>query len=58
MVLAVFAALITPTPDIVTMAYLFLPMFGLYMVGVAICHFFPGVIEEDEEAEAAEEVAV
>ncbi len=58
MVLAVFAALITPTPDVVTMMYLFLPMFGLYMLGVAICHFFPGVIEEDEEAEAAEEVAV
>jgi sec-independent protein translocase protein TatC len=58
MIIAVFAALITPTPDIVTMMYLFLPMFGLYMAGVAICHFFPGVIEEDEESEAAEEVAV
>jgi sec-independent protein translocase protein TatC len=58
MVLAVFAALITPTPDIVTMMYLFLPMFGLYMLGIAICHFFPGVIEEDVETEAAEEVAV
>jgi len=58
MVLAVFAALITPTPDIVTMLYLFTPMFGLYMLGVVICHFFPGVIEEDEESETAEEVAV
>jgi sec-independent protein translocase protein TatC len=58
MILAVFAALITPTPDIVTMMYLFLPMFGLYLIGIAVCHFFPGVIEEDEEAEAAEEVAV
>jgi sec-independent protein translocase protein TatC len=58
MVLAVFAALITPTPDIVTMMYLFLPMFGLYLIGIAVCHFFPGVIEEDEGAETAEEVAV
>ncbi|HVL14217.1 MAG TPA: twin-arginine translocase subunit TatC, partial [Gemmata sp.] len=58
MVLAVFAALITPTPDIVTMMYLFTPMFGLYMLGIVICHFFPGVIEEDEESETAEEVAV
>jgi sec-independent protein translocase protein TatC len=58
MILAVFSALITPTPDVVTMLYLFVPMFGLYMIGVAICYYFPGVIEEDEEAEAAEEVAV
>jgi sec-independent protein translocase protein TatC len=58
MILAVFAALITPTPDAVTMMYLFLPMFGLYMAGVAICHFFPARFGEDETAESAEEVAV
>ena len=58
MILAVFAALITPTPDIVTMMYLFAPMFGLYMFGIAVCHFFPAETEEDEEAEEAEEVAV
>lgn len=58
MVLAVFAALITPTPDIVTMMYLFAPMFGLYLLGIAVCHFFPGVIEDDEEADAEAEVAV
>ncbi len=58
MVLAVFAAVITPTPDVVTMLYLFVPMFGLYLLGIVICHYFPGVIEEDEEVEAAEEVAV
>ena len=58
MVIAVFAALITPTPDIVTMMYLFVPMFGLYLVGVAVCHFFPGTLAEDEEAEAGQEVAV
>jgi sec-independent protein translocase protein TatC len=58
MVIAVFAALITPTPDIVTMMYLFVPMFGLYLAGVAVCHFFPGTLDEDEEAEAGQEVAV
>lgn len=58
MVLAVFAALITPTPDVVTMLYLFGPMFGLYLLGIAICHYFPGETEEVEVAEAAEEVAV
>jgi sec-independent protein translocase protein TatC len=58
MVLAVFAAIITPTPDAVTMLYLFLPMFSLYLLGIVICHYFPGIPEEDEEFEAAEEVAV
>lgn len=57
MILAIFAAIITPTPDVVTMGYLFLPMFGLYLAGIVICHFFPG-FEEDEEEEADEEVAV
>jgi sec-independent protein translocase protein TatC len=56
--LALFAAVITPTPDAVTMCYLFIPMFGLYMAGIVVCYMFPGFTEEDEEAEAAEEVAV
>src|SRR4029078_4326159 len=56
--LAAFAAIITPTPDAVTMCYLFVPMFGLYMIGIVICHYFPGVREDDEVTEAAEEVAV
>jgi len=58
MVLAAFSAIITPTPDAVTMLYLFLPMFSLYLLGIVICHYFPGIPEEDEEYEAAEEVAV
>ena len=56
--LAAFAAIITPTPDAVTMCYLFIPMFGLYLVGIVICHYFPGVARDDEVSEAAEEVAV
>lgn len=52
MFLALFAAIITPTPDAVTMMYLFVPMFGLYMLGVAVCKFFPPAHElEDREAE-------
>jgi sec-independent protein translocase protein TatC len=58
MLLAFFAAIITPTPDVITMSYLFVPMFGLYMLGIVVCYYFPGVQEESEEAEAAEEVAV
>ncbi len=56
MVMAVFAAVITPTPDAVTMMYLFVPMFGLYLLGVAICKYFPPAFEADEADEP--EVAV
>lgn len=56
-ILAVVASLITPTPDAITMGYLFIPMFGLYMAGIVFCHYFPGVPEDADEA-AAEEVAV
>jgi sec-independent protein translocase protein TatC len=57
MILAVFAAVITPTPDAVTMMYLFAPMFGLYVLGVAVCKFFPPAHEEAYR-EAEEQVAV
>jgi sec-independent protein translocase protein TatC len=58
-ILAVFAALVTPTPDVVTMMYLFAPMFALYMLGILFCHLFPGFDpNETDEAETAEEVAV
>lgn len=56
LLLAIFAAVITPTPDAVTMLYLFVPMFSLYMLGVAICRFFPPTHEAYEEDEA--EIAV
>ncbi|MGL6096208.1 MAG: twin-arginine translocase subunit TatC [Fimbriiglobus sp.] len=53
MVIAVFSAVITPTPDVFTMSYLFVPMFGLYMVGIAICWYFPpdheAAWKEDEQ---------
>ncbi|MCZ2340681.1 MAG: twin-arginine translocase subunit TatC [Bacteroidales bacterium] len=55
-VLALFAAVITPTPDVVTMSYLFVPMFGLYMLGIAICYFFPATHDhlwDDEKEQVA-----
>ncbi len=40
-ILMVLAILILPTPDVITMLYLYIPMFGLYMLGIAICKYFP-----------------
>jgi sec-independent protein translocase protein TatC len=57
-ILAVIAALLTPTPDIVTMSYMFVPMFGLYLFGIAFCYYFPGVREDEEEESPQEEIAV
>ena len=55
-VLAFFSALITPTPDVVTMLYLFIPMIALYMLGVALCRFFPPSHETPDEDDS--EIAV
>jgi Sec-independent protein secretion pathway component TatC len=57
-VLACFAAVITPTPDAVTMLYLFVPMFGLYLFGILLCRWMPPPFLEGEETGDAEEVAV
>ncbi|MCI0701794.1 MAG: twin-arginine translocase subunit TatC [Planctomycetia bacterium] len=58
-IIAIFSAIITPTPDVVTMLYLFLPMFGLYLAGIVFCHLFPGFDPNElDEVEQAEEVAV
>jgi sec-independent protein translocase protein TatC len=35
--MAVFAAVITPTQDVITWGYLFVPLFALYLVGVGVC---------------------
>ena len=56
-VLAALSAVITPSPDAVTMLYLFVPMFGLYLVGIAVCHVFPPAHEEAWN-ESEEQVAV
>jgi sec-independent protein translocase protein TatC len=40
-ILAIVSAVLTPTPDVVTMLYLFVPMFGLYGLGIAVCYYVP-----------------
>jgi sec-independent protein translocase protein TatC len=40
--LAVFAAVITPTPDPINMMFLAVPMGFLYELGIALCRFLPG----------------
>ncbi len=61
MVLAVFSAVVTPTPDAVTMLALFIPMFGLYMMGILLCKWLPAPgsgMHESEEGARDEEVAI
>ncbi len=55
-ILAAFSAVITPTPDVITMMYLFIPMFGLYLLGIVICWLFPARHETDLDNES--EIAV
>jgi sec-independent protein translocase protein TatC len=56
-ILAVFAAVITPTPDVVTLLYLYVPMLGLYFVGIGVCYLFPPPAWTDED-QAEAQVAV
>ena len=56
MLLGVMSAILTPTPDAITMLYLFVPMFGLYMLGVAVCKYYPPSHEQYDEDD--EQVAV
>jgi sec-independent protein translocase protein TatC len=56
MIIAVFSAVITPTPDAVTMLYLFVPMFGLFLLGVFICQWVPERQREEENRD--DEIAV
>jgi sec-independent protein translocase protein TatC len=56
-IMAFLSALLTPTPDAITMLYMFVPMFGLYLGGIAFCYYFPAP-PMFEDAQSAEEVAV
>ncbi|MCU0702990.1 MAG: twin-arginine translocase subunit TatC [Fimbriiglobus sp.] len=57
MILAVVAAVLTPTPDVVTLLYLFVPMMGLYLLGIWVCYLFPPKRWDDEQ-DADSQVAV
>jgi sec-independent protein translocase protein TatC len=54
-ILAILSAVLTPSTDVISMLWLFVPTFGLYMVGVLICYTLPppagllGPVEEEEE---------
>jgi len=51
----IVAAVVTPTPDMVTQSALALPMVGLYLVGVLVAWVFgrPRQRPEDDGANAA-----
>jgi sec-independent protein translocase protein TatC len=55
-VLAVFAAVITPTPDALTMCFLWIPMCLLYELGIIMCALQPKTPFEDVETPQAEEM--
>jgi sec-independent protein translocase protein TatC len=50
--LAVFAMIITPTPDALTMCALWIPMCLLYELGIWMCYFMPGRHQEVPEGDA------
>ncbi|VTS05183.1 twin-arginine translocase subunit TatC [Tuwongella immobilis] len=57
MSLAVVAAVLTPTPDAVSMSVLFVPMFGLYWLGIVLCRLSP-VTGPDEDLDELDDVSI
>jgi sec-independent protein translocase protein TatC len=55
-VLAIFAAVITPTVDALSMMFLWVPMCLLYELGIWLCVFSPRAPEEEWEASESEEM--
>lgn len=53
-IMACLSALLTPSVDVISMLWLFIPTFGLYMFGVLLCYLMPppnlllGPVEEEE----------
>jgi sec-independent protein translocase protein TatC len=53
-ILACLSAVLTPSVDVISMLWLFVPTFGLYMLGVLLCYLMPppnlllGPVEEEE----------
>jgi sec-independent protein translocase protein TatC len=54
--MAVFAAVITPTPDAMTMLYLWVPMGLLYELGILMCAMQPRTPFEEVETPETEEM--
>lgn len=54
MIMAIFAAVITPTPDAITMCYLWIPMCLLYELGIWLCALSPNRKRDLDELDVPE----
>jgi Tat protein translocase TatC len=54
----VLAAFLMPTPDIISMELLAIPLFGLYGLGILLCKLNPGSTEEEETPSSEQMVEV
>jgi sec-independent protein translocase protein TatC len=54
--LAIFAAFITPTPDAVTMLFMWVPLVGLYELGIFLCYLSPRPADLDIDVPDSEEM--
>jgi Tat protein translocase TatC len=52
----ILAAFLMPTPDIISMELLAIPLFGLYGLGILLCKLNPGSAESEEETSEAEQL--
>ncbi len=61
LILTIFAIVVTPTPDVLTMSYLLIPMLALYFLGILLCKMFPQrswLKSEIDGTEAGGDIAV
>jgi sec-independent protein translocase protein TatC len=54
LVIAILAAIITPTPDLLTMSFMFVPMYILFEISIVVCRWVENPPEEREELKADE----
>jgi sec-independent protein translocase protein TatC len=54
--MAIFTALITPTPDALTMLFLWVPLVALYELGIFLCWLSPGPPDLDIDVPESEEM--
>jgi sec-independent protein translocase protein TatC len=52
----ILAAFLMPTPDIISMELLAIPLFGLYGLGILLCKLNPSSAESEEETSEAEQL--
>jgi Tat protein translocase TatC len=52
----ILAAFLMPTPDIISMELLAIPLFGLYGLGILLCKLNPSSAESEEETAEAEQL--